>query len=64
MIQTALGASPVSRWNPEDNGDLYQNMKEMLKKASDGRIAGMLWYQGCAEAVALETEHYGKRFSQ
>ena len=64
LIQTALGASPVSRWNPEDNGDLYQNMKEMLKKASDGRIAGMLWYQGCAEAVALETEHYGKRFSQ
>lgn len=33
LIQTALGASPVSRWNPEENGDLYQNMREMIKKS-------------------------------
>lgn len=63
LIQTSLGASPISRWNPGEEGDLYRNMVKMVKEASGGRIAGMLWYQGCAEAVALETEHYEERFS-
>ena len=63
LIQTSLGASPVSRWNPEEDGDLYRNMKEMIEEASGGQISGMLWYQGCAEAVALDTEDYEQRFS-
>lgn len=62
LIPAALGAAPLSRWNPEEEGDLYGNMMEMIR-ACGGRVRGLLWYQGCADANDALSATYGQRFA-
>lgn len=63
LIPTALGGSGLEAWLPEELGDLYGNMLEILKSAG-GFIRGMLWYQGCTDAAEGRYEKYFERFSR
>lgn len=61
LIQTSLGASPLSRWNPEEIGDLYQNMMDTILEVG-GEIKGILWYQGCSDTDEEQSKTYMERF--
>lgn len=61
LIQTALGGSPLSAWNPEEDGTLYRNMLKIIA-ANDSKIRGVLWYQGCADAIEGLCDTYLERF--
>lgn len=61
LIPTALGGSPLSRWNPDEDGYLYANMLKRVKSAG-GRVKAMLWYQGCADAYDNTAVTYLRRF--
>lgn len=64
LIQTSQGGSPLSAWNPEEEGHLYRNMMERIKECG-GKIKGFIWYQGCSETVKIEKgQNYIERFSQ
>ena len=63
LIQTALGGSPLSKWNPKEDGALYQNMIEIIEE-QNGVITGVLWYQGCTEACEELHENYYERFRE
>jgi hypothetical protein len=65
LIPTALGGSPLQRWNPEEPGkaDLYENMMDMIQKAG-GRIKGIVWYQGEADCSPVLSKTYYARFRQ
>ncbi len=62
LIQTALGASPLSRWNPAEEGSLYRNMMHCIALAG-GRVRGILWYQGCSDTQPEQSASYGERFA-
>ena len=53
LVQTALGASPLTRWNPCEPGpaDLFDNMVRCVARAG-GKVRGILWYQGENDAEA------------
>lgn len=61
LIQTALGGSALSSWNPGEDGYLYKNMLERVKAAGN-EIKAMLWYQGCADAAEGVCDTYLERF--
>ncbi|MEA3431859.1 MAG: sialate O-acetylesterase [candidate division WOR-3 bacterium] len=61
LIQTALGGSPLARWNPLEEGDLYKNMLHCIELAG-GKIKGILWYQGCSDTDDKGSANYGSRF--
>lgn len=62
LINTALGGSPIRRWDPEQKGDLYRNMIDKVKLCG-GMAAGLLWYQGCSDTDTLEQANaYGENF--
>ena len=62
LIPTALGGSPLSRWNPAEKGDLYSAMLSILKTC--GKIKAMLWYQGCSDTEPEQAaKSYGERFA-
>ncbi|MFC5404385.1 sialate O-acetylesterase [Cohnella soli] len=63
LLQTALGGSPLSRWNPDENGDLYRNMMDVIRSAG-GQVKGMLWYQGCSDCDPENAPTYLSRFSR
>lgn len=50
LIPCALGATPLSRWEPD--GDLFQNAANRLRLAlAQGEsLAGILWHQGETDA--------------
>lgn len=54
LIPTALGGSPLEAWLP--GGILFENAVKMA--AFCGELRGVLWYQGCADALALQTKEY------
>ncbi|MDR1060120.1 MAG: sialate O-acetylesterase [Clostridiales bacterium] len=62
LVMAPYGGSPLSWWNPEENGALTENMLEMLR---DARVAprAMIWYQGEAEGYVDGAEDYLERFS-
>lgn len=62
LIQTALGGSPLSRWNPDEEGTLYGNMMRIIK-SQGGAVKGILWYQGCSDTVNGLYETYLDRFA-
>jgi sialate O-acetylesterase len=67
LIQTALGGSPLSRWNPGEHddtakADLYANMLQCVQQAG-GRVAGVLWYQGESDSNETLAASYLARFS-
>lgn len=63
LIQTALGGSPLSAWNPTEAGSavLYHNMLHCIAKAG-GAVKGVLWYQGESDAGPGLAESYAARF--
>lgn len=61
LIPCALGGSPIVRWLPDEIGDLFGNMADMVRKAGN-EIAGILWIQGETETFLHETELYHDRF--
>lgn len=63
LLQTSLGGSPLSRWNPEENGDLYRSMIEVIR-SQGGSIRGILWYQGCSDTGPQECNSYEQRFAR
>jgi hypothetical protein len=66
LVQTALGGSPLSRWNPTEHGnaadaDLYSNMLACVQQAGGG-VKGVLWYQGESDANDEMAGTYQARF--
>lgn len=61
LIQASLGGSPLSAWNPEENGILYRSMMESIK-SQGGKITGVLWYQGCSDTSEEQSNTYLSRF--
>lgn len=60
LIPCALGGSPLSQWLPPQ-GDLYCNMIDRIREAGS-RVAGVLWYQGCTDALAGDCDGYEAGF--
>ena len=65
LIQTSLGNSRLSQWNPAENPDapLYQNLLHCVRLAG-GQVRGMLWYQGESDTNPDLAESYERRFAQ
>jgi hypothetical protein len=64
LIQTALGGSPLTAWNPAepDAAPLFDNMMHCAHLAG-GRVRGMLWYQGESDTGTDEMAlSYADRF--
>jgi hypothetical protein len=66
LVQTALGGSPLSRWNPRQHddpakADLFTNMVACVQ-AAGGAAKGVLWYQGESDANDNEAGSYQQRF--
>lgn len=63
LIQTALGGSPLSAWNPtQGTAVLYENMLNCAKEAG-GRVRGILWYQGESDTgTDADADAYAQRF--
>lgn len=61
LVQTALGGSPLSSWNPEEDGTLYRLMLDIIRSVG-GKVRGMLWYQGCSDASPELAPSYLDRF--
>lgn len=64
LLPTALGGSHLRSWNPEESGELYRNMREIVRHAG-GAVRGVVWYQGCSDANVPESgeaDTYGERF--
>ncbi|MGI6107020.1 MAG: sialate O-acetylesterase [Lachnospiraceae bacterium] len=62
LIQASLGGSPMSRWHPE-TGDLYACMMDRIR-ATRGKYAGVLWYQGCSDGDPSAAPHYYENFER
>jgi len=66
LLQTSLGGSCLTRWNPEDRGPspLHENLLEVVR-AAGGQARGLLWYQGETDAGNLSLSRaYARRFGQ
>ena len=66
LVQTALGGSPLTRWNPGEPGpaDLFDNMVRCVARAG-GKVRGILWYQGESDAgTDADAATYARRFGQ
>jgi len=61
FISTALGGSPISRWNSLQDGDLFANMMTKIKECG-GKVAGILWYQGCSDTTPELADTYFESF--
>lgn len=59
LIPTALGGSPMARWQP--GADLFQNMQAMVRLAG-GTIRGIVWYQGESDCSPQGVAAYPERF--
>lgn len=65
LIPAALGGSHLRSWNPDEQGELYRNMMDIVRLAG-GKVKGVLWIQGCSDAGMPDTdesETYLKRFA-
>jgi len=64
LIQTSLGGSPLSQWNPVENpeGALWKNLMHCLQLAGNAS-RGMVWYQGESDANLDVGPTYEKRFA-
>lgn len=65
LIPSALGGSPLCSWDPgnPDGAVLYDNMAKMIE-AAGGKVAGMVWYQGCSDAGGEAAVTYLARFTR
>lgn len=60
LVQASLGGSALSAWNPAEDGTLYRAMLRRLDTV--GRVKGILWYQGCTDAIEGLAATYLERF--
>jgi len=60
LVQASLGGSPLSRWHPEEDGDLCRAMMRRLDVT--GPVSGVIWYQGCSDANGRDAPEYLGRF--
>ncbi len=64
LIACAHGGTSMPQWDParkrEGGKSLYGAMTRRLKK-NGGRVAGMLWYQGCSDANKDLAPRYTRR---
>ncbi len=58
LIPAAVGGAPLECWMPGQ--PLFENAMEMVQEV--GALRGVLWYQGCADALAQKTENYLEEF--
>lgn len=64
LIPTAVGGTPLSFWNREEDGHLFESMLKMVELSGSG-AKGVLWYQGCNDAgEESSTYSYFDRFKQ
>jgi hypothetical protein len=63
LVPASLGGSSLSRWVRGVRGDLFTNMLAMLRD-SGGGCRGLLWHQGCSDAVNGEHPAYLDRFAR
>lgn len=65
LVQTALGGSALSQWNPMENPEavLYGNLLHCVNLAG-GRVTGVCWYQGCSDTLVPLCNSYLERFNQ
>lgn len=64
LVPTALGGSPLSRWNPTEPGDsqLFDNMLRGVNLAG-GKVRGICWYQGESDTGSTDlAQSYADRF--
>lgn len=61
LIQASLGGSPLSAWNPEEDGVLYKNMIKIISSQGN-KVKGVLWYQGCSDTSEGSCDTYLERF--
>lgn len=60
LIPTAVSGSQIRQWLPEEEGHLYRAMRETVENGEIG-IRGVIWYQGCAEAMdGIGEKYFGK----
>ncbi len=53
LLPTALGGSAIRYWDPCQDGELWKEMMGVIELAG-GKIAAVLWYQGCTDADTQE----------
>jgi hypothetical protein len=63
LVQTSLGGSPLSMWDPAegDQAVLFEMMMQVVR-AVGGSVGGVLWYQGESDAQGPQAESYAQRF--
>ena len=74
FVESALGGSPLSEWNPEESGKLYRNLMDILatlrEEGADPStpgarlLVGVLWYQGCSDTEVGLCDTYLERFGR
>ena len=62
LIPASLGGSPVSAWDRQSDGVLFNNMLGYLADAGTG-IKGAVWYQGESDTGENERAVYKQRFA-
>ncbi len=64
MIACAHGGTTMTQWDPKRKGEggksLYGAMIRRIQK-NGGRVAGLIWYQGCSDANAEAAPLYTAR---
>jgi hypothetical protein len=64
LVPVSLGGSPISRWDLTQGGDLYKIMLKCAELCEDGPFTGILWYQGCSDAMQGLTTEYLEAFTR
>ena len=62
LIPSAIAGSQICRWLPEEEGSLYARMASMLHD-HDISVRGVVWYQGCSEAMEHTAGTYAERLA-
>jgi len=67
LIACAHGGTSMTQWDPkrknEGGKSLYGAMIRRLKK-NGGRVAGLIWYQGCSDANPNDAKVYTTRMKE
>lgn len=61
LVPVAVGGTSLWQWDPSDPKSLYASMMKRVRLAG-GRVKGVLWYQGEADARTDRADQYEARF--
>lgn len=67
LIPCALGGSSICQWVQDDGqaAVLFDNMLDMVNRATGGTVAGILWHQGESDCMNVKKlELYPERFEK